>query len=212
MSSVWKTKLFSLNIKMTNSHSDFHRKLNPAPVHMQYCSYMIYRLKCMCERVFLSGVIVLCVNYLHRMAEELLMPKPPGYFLIRVSESRIGYTLSYRWVFAVIGGAVFYTYDHTLSSALFTLLNVFSLTPSAADRCRHFMIDLLVDGQYIIIGENRYHRCLQDLVDFHRRTPIMPYTEVLTVACGQVRKITILPAYRNVNWTIIVFIISLCGL
>ncbi|TMS20337.1 Hematopoietic SH2 domain-containing protein-like protein [Larimichthys crocea] len=86
-----------------------------------------------------------------KMAEELLMPKPPGYFLIRVSESRIGYTLSYR----------------------------------AADRCRHFMIDLLVDGQYIIIGENRYHRCLQDLVDFHRRTPIMPYTEVLTVACGQ---------------------------
>lgn len=31
-----------------------------------------------------------------RTAEELLMAKPPGYFLIRVSESRIGYTLSYR--------------------------------------------------------------------------------------------------------------------
>ncbi|KAG8003661.1 Hematopoietic SH2 domain-containing protein-like protein [Nibea albiflora] len=86
-----------------------------------------------------------------KMAEELLMPKPPGYFLIRVSESRIGYTLSYR----------------------------------AADRCRHFMIDPLEDGQYIILGENRCHRCLQDLVDFHRRTPIMPFTEVLTVACGQ---------------------------
>lgn len=86
-----------------------------------------------------------------KMAEELLMSKPPGYFLIRVSESRIGYTLSYR----------------------------------AEDRCRHFMIDLLNDGQYIIVGEDRRHRSLQDLVDFHRRTPIMPFSEVLTVACGQ---------------------------
>ncbi|KAM9357535.1 hematopoietic SH2 domain-containing protein homolog [Symphorus nematophorus] len=86
-----------------------------------------------------------------KMAEELLMPKPPGYFLIRVSESRIGYTLSYR----------------------------------AEDRCRHFMIDALGDGHYIIVGENRRHRFLQDLVDFHRRTPIMPFSEVLTVACGQ---------------------------
>ncbi|XP_044217772.1 hematopoietic SH2 domain-containing protein homolog [Thunnus albacares] len=86
-----------------------------------------------------------------KTAEELLMSKPPGYFLIRVSESRIGYTLSYR----------------------------------AADRCRHFMIDALEDGHYIIVGENRPHRFLQDLVDFHRRTPILPFTEVLTVACGQ---------------------------
>ncbi|XP_038563314.1 hematopoietic SH2 domain-containing protein homolog isoform X2 [Micropterus salmoides] len=86
-----------------------------------------------------------------KTAEEMLMPKPPGYFLIRVSESRVGYSLSYR----------------------------------AGDRCRHFMIDALEDGHYIIVGENRRHRFLQDLVDFHRRTPIMPYTEVLTVACGQ---------------------------
>ncbi|KAI3368792.1 hypothetical protein L3Q82_025776 [Scortum barcoo] len=86
-----------------------------------------------------------------KTAEELLMSKPPGYFLIRVSESRIGYTLSYR----------------------------------AGDRCRHFMIDALEDGHYIIVGENRRHRFLQDLVDFHRRTPILPFTEVLTVACGQ---------------------------
>ncbi|XP_026160810.1 hematopoietic SH2 domain-containing protein homolog isoform X2 [Mastacembelus armatus] len=86
-----------------------------------------------------------------KTAEDLLKSKPPGYFLIRVSESRIGYTLSYR----------------------------------AEDRCRHFMIDVLEDGHYIVVGENRCHRFLQDLVDFHRRTPIMPFTEVLTVACGQ---------------------------
>ncbi|XP_044056274.1 hematopoietic SH2 domain-containing protein homolog isoform X2 [Siniperca chuatsi] len=86
-----------------------------------------------------------------KTAEELLMSKPPGYFLIRVSESRIGYTLSY----------------------------------CAGNRCRHFMIDVLEDGHYTIVGENRRHRFLQDLVDFHRRNPIMPFTEVLTVACGQ---------------------------
>ncbi|KAF3690950.1 Hematopoietic SH2 domain-containing protein -like protein [Channa argus] len=86
-----------------------------------------------------------------KIAEELLMSKPPGYFLVRVSESRIGYTLSYRVV----------------------------------DRCRHFMIDVGEDGHYIIVGENRRHQCLHDLVEFHRRTPIMPFNEVLTVACGQ---------------------------
>ncbi|XP_041647916.1 hematopoietic SH2 domain-containing protein homolog [Cheilinus undulatus] len=86
-----------------------------------------------------------------KTAEELLMSKPPGYFLIRVSESRIGYTLSYR----------------------------------AEDRCRHFMIDVQEDGHYIIVGETMHHQCLQDMVDFHRRSPIMPYNEVLTVACGQ---------------------------
>ncbi|XP_077573457.1 hematopoietic SH2 domain-containing protein homolog [Stigmatopora nigra] len=31
-----------------------------------------------------------------KSAEDLLRPKPPGSFLIRVSESRVGYTLSYR--------------------------------------------------------------------------------------------------------------------
>uniref|UniRef100_A0A3Q3XPK6 SH2 domain-containing protein n=1 Tax=Mola mola TaxID=94237 RepID=A0A3Q3XPK6_MOLML len=35
-----------------------------------------------------------------KAAEELLMTKPPGFFLIRVSESRVGFTLSYRCVFA----------------------------------------------------------------------------------------------------------------
>ncbi|KAM9848694.1 hematopoietic SH2 domain-containing protein homolog isoform 1-T2 [Aulostomus maculatus] len=90
-------------------------------------------------------------NITRNASEQLLMSKPPGYFLIRLSESRIGYTLSYR----------------------------------AADRCRHFMIDALQDGYFVIVGENMRHRFLQDLVDFHRRTPILPFSEVLTVACGQ---------------------------
>ncbi|KAL6107894.1 hsh2d [Pungitius sinensis] len=85
-------------------------------------------------------------------AEDLLMSKPAGYFLIRVGESRIGYSLSYR----------------------------------AEDRCRHFMIDASQDGRYNIVGESRHHRCLQDMVDFHRRTPVRPFSEVLTVPSGQV--------------------------
>nr|XP_040040858.1 hematopoietic SH2 domain-containing protein homolog isoform X2 [Gasterosteus aculeatus aculeatus] len=84
-------------------------------------------------------------------AEERLMSKPPGYFLIRLGESRVGYSLSYR----------------------------------AEDRCRHFMIDTSEDGQYNIVGDSRHHRCLQDLVDFHRRTPIRPFSELLTVPIEQ---------------------------
>ncbi|KAK6320428.1 hypothetical protein J4Q44_G00095350 [Coregonus suidteri] len=81
-----------------------------------------------------------------------LFPETTGYFLIRVSESRIGYTLSYR----------------------------------ATDRCRHFMIDVLKDNHYIIVGEDMRHRALQDLVNFHCTVPVMHFNELLTVACGQV--------------------------
>lgn len=89
-----------------------------------------------------------------KVAEDLLSIKPPGYFLIRVSESRIGYTLSYK----------------------------------AQDRCRHFMIDVLPDNYYMIVGESARHRSLQDLVAYHRRVPILPFNELITVACGQVSK------------------------
>ncbi|XP_041863225.1 hematopoietic SH2 domain-containing protein homolog isoform X2 [Melanotaenia boesemani] len=122
------------------------------PVQGQHNAF-IWFTKSQLQSVIRNGVVP---EWFHgiiprKTAEELLMPKPPGYFLIRVSESRIGYTLSCRDV----------------------------------DRCRHFMIDALEDGQYIVVGESRRHRFLQDLVDFHRRTPIIPFTQVLTVACGQ---------------------------
>ncbi|XP_042560776.1 hematopoietic SH2 domain-containing protein homolog isoform X2 [Clupea harengus] len=89
-----------------------------------------------------------------KAAEDLLSPKPAGYFLIRVSESRIGYTLSYR----------------------------------AQDRCRHFMIDVLPDNHYMVVGEEIWHMSLQDLVAYHRRVPILPFNELITVACGQASK------------------------
>ncbi|XP_076847724.1 hematopoietic SH2 domain-containing protein homolog isoform X2 [Brachyhypopomus gauderio] len=89
-----------------------------------------------------------------KVSEELLITKPPGHFLIRVSEGRIGYTLSYR----------------------------------AEDRCRHFMIDVLAGNQYVIVGDKMRHGSLHDLVAYHRTTPILPYNEMLTVACGQISK------------------------
>lgn len=49
------------------------------------------------------------------------------------------------------------------------------------------MIDMMEDGHYILVGEKRHHWFLQDLVDFHRHTPIFPFSEVLTVACGKVQ-------------------------
>ncbi|XP_050951564.1 hematopoietic SH2 domain-containing protein homolog [Labeo rohita] len=86
-----------------------------------------------------------------KAAEDMLMCKPPGYFLIRVGESRVGYTLSYR----------------------------------AEDRCRHFMIDVLPDNQYIIVGATMQFSSLHDLVAYHRRNVILPYNDLLTVACEQ---------------------------
>ncbi|XP_061832436.1 hematopoietic SH2 domain-containing protein homolog [Nerophis lumbriciformis] len=85
-----------------------------------------------------------------KSAEELLTSKLPGCFLVRVSESRVGYTLSYR----------------------------------AQKRCRHFMIEAKGDS-FAIVGEHRSHPGLQQLVDFHRKVPIAPYTEVLMTSCGQ---------------------------
>ncbi|XP_075469110.1 hematopoietic SH2 domain-containing protein isoform X2 [Ascaphus truei] len=84
-------------------------------------------------------------------AEDLLKDKPAGCFLIRVSESRIGYSLSYR----------------------------------AVDRYRHFMIDVLNKQEYLLTGDTKIYKTLEDLVMFHRLNPVHPYNEILTEPCGQ---------------------------
>lgn len=119
------------------------------------------------------------------------MSKPPGYFLVRVSESRIGYTLSYRYG-CLHSGSQFSHLTHpqwcrTKSVRLPPSAWVeFASSLSATDRCRHFMIDASDDGQFVIVGEDKRHRSLHDLVEFHQRAPIIPFNEVLTVACSQV--------------------------
>ncbi|KAG7476572.1 hypothetical protein MATL_G00084410 [Megalops atlanticus] len=86
-----------------------------------------------------------------RQAEDLMTDKPIGCFLIRVGQSRAGYTLTYR----------------------------------GKDRCRHYMIEMQTNGKYVILGEDRAHPSLPDLVEYHTRVGIKPFMELLTVPCGQ---------------------------
>ena len=39
---------------------------------------------------------------------------------------------------------------------------------SGGNRTRHYMIDQLPNKKYIIIGENKVHRSLKDLVEYHK--------------------------------------------
>ncbi|NXO80899.1 SH22A protein, partial [Sitta europaea] len=82
-----------------------------------------------------------------REAEELLQDQPLGCFLVRFSESTIGFVLSYR----------------------------------GRDRCRHFVLDQLPDGRYVILGERSAHAELAELLQHHATAPVTPYHEFLTV-------------------------------
>ncbi|XP_026859236.2 myosin-IIIb isoform X2 [Electrophorus electricus] len=87
-----------------------------------------------------------------RQAEDLLTDdKPVGCFLIRVGQSREGYTLTYR----------------------------------GANRYRHYMIEMQSNGKYVILGEDRAHSSLPDLVQYHTQVGIKPFMELLTMPCGQ---------------------------
>ncbi|MCJ8742293.1 hypothetical protein PDJAM_G00080410 [Pangasius djambal] len=86
-----------------------------------------------------------------RQADELLADKPLGCFLIRVGQSREGYTLTYR----------------------------------GADRLRHYMIEMQSNGKYVILGEDRAHASLLELVQYHKQVGIKPFMELLTEPCGQ---------------------------
>lgn len=86
-----------------------------------------------------------------RDSERLLKSKPVGCFLIRVSESRFGYTLSFR----------------------------------AKERARHYMIDQLPNKKFIIIGEPKVHKTLKDLVEYHKKTHLSNWDDLLKDSCGQ---------------------------
>uniref|UniRef100_A0A6Q2X685 Myosin motor domain-containing protein n=1 Tax=Esox lucius TaxID=8010 RepID=A0A6Q2X685_ESOLU len=88
-----------------------------------------------------------------RQAEDLMTDRPVGCFLIRVGQSREGYTLTYR----------------------------------GENRCRHYMIEMQSNGKYVILGEDKAHASLTDLVQHHCQVGIKPFNELLTVPCGQVR-------------------------
>ncbi|NWH47523.1 SH22A protein, partial [Fregata magnificens] len=86
-----------------------------------------------------------------RETEQLLQDQPLGCFLVRFSESTVGFVLSYR----------------------------------GRDRCRHFVLDQLPDGRYVILGERSAHAELADLLRHYATAPVTPYREFLTVPCGR---------------------------
>ncbi len=73
-----------------------------------------------------------------RQSEDFLRNNDVGTYLIRKSDSRDGYSLSFK----------------------------------AENRCRHYMIDSLPNGKFIIIGEPRVHNTLKDLIEYHRKVKI----------------------------------------
>lgn len=54
------------------------------------------------------------------------------------------------------------------------------------DRCRHYMVEMQANGKYVILGEDRAHSSLTDLVQYHSQVGIKPFMELLTAPCGQV--------------------------
>ncbi|NXI61168.1 SH22A protein, partial [Anseranas semipalmata] len=86
-----------------------------------------------------------------RETEQLLQDQPQGCFLVRFSESTVGFVLSYR----------------------------------GQDRCRHFVLNQLPDGRYVILGEHSAHAELADLLRHYAAAPVTPYREFLTVPCGR---------------------------
>uniref|UniRef100_A0A8V1AG60 SH2 domain containing 2A n=1 Tax=Gallus gallus TaxID=9031 RepID=A0A8V1AG60_CHICK len=96
-----------------------------------------------------------------RDTEQMLQDEPLGCFLVRFSESTVGFVLSYR----------------------------------GRERCRHFVLDQLPNGHYVILGEHSAHPELAELLQHYARIPIPPYGELLTVPRGQAPSIPLpLPA------------------
>ncbi|XP_067833484.1 uncharacterized protein [Heptranchias perlo] len=59
------------------------------------------------------------------------------------------------------------------------------LSYSGTDRCRHFIIDQLPNGQYLIQGDQRLHNSVIELLQYHKKAPILPFVEYLTTACSK---------------------------
>lgn len=48
------------------------------------------------------------------------------------------------------------------------------------------MIEMQPNARYVILGEDRAHASLTELVQYHQTVGIQPFMEILTVPCGQV--------------------------
>lgn len=129
-----------------------------------------------------------CCIYSHslREAEQLLQDKPQGCFLLRLSESKIGFALSYRYIYL-------YVYICTVHIRHFSYANEqIHWNSRGEDRCRHFIIEEEDSGTfgslYLIAGEDSRHHSLDDLVNYYTHNPVGPFNEMLTVPCIQVNE------------------------
>ncbi|XP_062841493.1 uncharacterized protein si:ch73-109i22.2 [Trichomycterus rosablanca] len=91
-----------------------------------------------------------------REAEQLLQDKPQGCFLLRLSESKVGFVLSYR-------GA---------DKCRHFIIEEETDVPGT-------------EGRYLIVGEKSRHWSLEDLLKYYTQNPVGPFNEILTVPCMQ---------------------------
>ncbi|GCB60484.1 hypothetical protein scyTo_0011143, partial [Scyliorhinus torazame] len=59
------------------------------------------------------------------------------------------------------------------------------LSYKGADRCRHFVIQQLKNGRYMIDGSIHTHKSLTALIAYYMTEVIQPFGEVLTESCSQ---------------------------
>ncbi|XP_057210720.1 SH2 domain-containing protein 2A [Triplophysa rosa] len=90
-----------------------------------------------------------------REAEQLLQDKPQGCFLLRLSESKIGFALSYRGEDRCRHFIIEEEDSETFGSV------------------------------YLIAGEDSRHHSLEDLINYYTHNPVGPFNEMLTVSCNQ---------------------------
>ncbi|XP_019388929.1 PREDICTED: SH2 domain-containing protein 7 [Crocodylus porosus] len=53
------------------------------------------------------------------------------------------------------------------------------------DRCRHFVINYLRNGHYVVSGDTCTHESLADLIEYYRTSEIEPFGENLITACTE---------------------------
>ncbi|KAG5842837.1 hypothetical protein ANANG_G00181980 [Anguilla anguilla] len=92
-----------------------------------------------------------------REAEELLKDEPEGCFLVRLSESKIGFVLSYRG----------------RDRCRHFILEQEEGGATGGGR------------RYLIAGETSRHGSLQELIDYYTQHAVGPFDEVLTMPCAK---------------------------
>ncbi|XP_067112539.1 SH2 domain-containing protein 2A [Osmerus mordax] len=97
-----------------------------------------------------------------REAENILKDKPQGCFLLRLSESKIGFVLSYRGK------------DRCRH---FIIEEEEGRTNGRG-------------GSYLITGEDSRHGSLSELVSYYTQNPVGPYDEMLTTPCDESNKVS----------------------